>query len=451
MLEQNQAQDLCQQVFTRCGEYPAEVILVYKEQALTRFANNAIHQNVVEHNLTVYLRLLHGKRLGMASTNQVDHTALDELVSRAQTNAKASPEDPNYPGLAKPANFSPIDCFDHSTAVYAPELRADQVGVVCRLANEKGLNASGAFTTGINGLTYANTQDVFAHHAITEADFQTVVMAEDSSGRAQASSAKVSELDPESIGLEAIHKAINGRNPRNIEVGEFPVILDPYVTDDLLDMLNMYGMGGQTVLDGRSWMNDRLGEKVMSPSVSIWDDGLDSRGMPAPFDSDGVPKQRVDIVSKGVVNTPVYDRYTANMAGTTSTGHALPPYFPPYMHSIGPIGLNLFMAPGDSSLDDMIQSTKRGLYITRFWYTRLVHPRDCIVTGMTRDGVFMVENGEIAYPVKNLRFTQSYVGALAGVETIGRDTRLLKSEYGSHAKCVPAIKLNSFNFTGVTV
>jgi predicted Zn-dependent protease len=198
-------------------------------------------------------------------------------------------------------------------------------------------------------------------------------------------------------------------------------------------------------------MNDRLGEKVLSPLVSIWDDGLDSRGMPAPFDSDGVPKQRVEIVSQGVVKSPVYDRYTANMAGAASTGHALPPYFPPYMHSIGPLGLNLFMAPGDSSLDDMIQSTQRGLYITRFWYTRLVHPRDCIVTGMTRDGVFMIENGEIAYPVKNLRFTQSYVDALANVEAIGSETRLIKSEYGSHAKLVPAIKLNSFSFTGITV
>jgi PmbA protein len=109
------------------------------------------------------------------------------------------------------------------------------------------------------------------------------------------------------------------------------------------------------------------------------------------------------------------------------------------------------MAPGESSLDDMLQSTKSGLYITRFWYTRLVHPRDCVVTGMTRDGVFMVENGEIAYPVKNLRFTKSYVNALADVEAIGRETRLLKSEYGIYAKHVPAIKLNSFNFTGVTV
>lgn len=186
MLEQNHAQDLCQQVLKRCGKDPAEVVLVYKEQALTRFANNAIHQNVAEQNLTIYLRMLLGKRLGTASTNQHDPSALDELVSHARINAKASPEDPNYPGLAKPAYFSSIDCFDLPTAVYAPEKRADQVGVVCRLADENGLNASGAFTTGINGLTVSNTQDVFAHHTITEADFQTVVMAEDSSGRAQA-------------------------------------------------------------------------------------------------------------------------------------------------------------------------------------------------------------------------------------------------------------------------
>ena len=451
MLERNQAQDISQQILNRCGKDPAEVVLVHKEEALTRFANNAIHQNVAENNLIIYLRMLLGKRLGMASTNRDDPEALDELVARARTNAQASPEDPNFPGFSEPASYPAIDSFDHPTAVYAPERRADLVGIICRLADEKGLNASGAFSTGVIGISVANSQDVFAYHAISEADIQTVVMAEDSSGRAQASAWKVSDLDPESIGRDAIHKAEHGRNPRAVEVGEFPVILDPYVTDDLLDMLNENGMGGQTVLDGRSWMNDRFGEQVLSPEVSIWDDGLDPMGMPMPFDSEGSPKRKVDIVAQGVIKNPVYDRKTAQKAGTSSTGHALPPYFPPFMHSIGPVGLNLFMTPGETSLEDMIHSTQRGLYITRFWYTRLVHPRDCVVTGMTRDGVFMVENGEITYPVKNLRFTQSYVQALANVETIGKETILLKSEYGSHAKRVPALKLSSFNFTGVTV
>jgi predicted Zn-dependent protease len=451
MLDRNQAKELSQQVLKRCGKEPAELVLIYKEHALTRFANNGIHQNVAEQNLTIYLRLLLGKRQGMASTNRVDPEARDELVLHARMNAAASPEDPDIPGLTEPAEYSSIASFDHPTAVNEPDYRANQVDIVCHLAQGKGFNASGAFSTGVNGISVANSQDLFTYHSITEADFQTVVMTEDSSGRAQASSWKVADVDVEAIGREAIQKAEIGLDPKDVEPGNYPVILDPYVTDDLLDMLNMFGMGGQTVLDGRSWMNDRLGEQVMSPQVNIWDDGLNPEGMPMPFDSEGVPKQKVEIVSQGIANSPVYDRSTADKAGTFSTGHAVPPYFPAFMQNIGPIGLNLFMAPGETSLDEMIRSTQKGLYITRFWYTRLVHPRDCVVTGMTRDGVFMVENGEIAYPVKNLRFTQSYLDALANVELIGHETRLLKSEYGSHAKRVPALKLSSFNFTGVTV
>lgn len=451
MLERGQAQELSHQILKRCGKNQAELFLFHKEQSLTRFANNSIHQNVAEHNLTIYLRLLLDRRHGTASTNRVEPAALDELVSRARANAAANPEDPDFFGLAESAKYSTIDTFDQTTANYSPVLRAEQVGIVCRLAHDKGLNASGAFSTGVNGTSYANSQGLFAYHIITEADFQTVVMSDDSSGRAQVSGWKSEEINPEAVGGEAIRKAEQGHNPKHVEPGEFAVILDPYVTDDLLDNLNRNGMGGRTVLDGRSWMTDRIGEQIMSPQVSIWDDGMNPDGMPIPFDSEGVPKQKVDIVTQGVASNPVYDRYTAGKAGSNSTGHALPPYFPAFMNTYGPIGLNLFMQPGEASLEEMIRSTKKGLYITRFWYTRLVHPRDCIVTGMTRDGVFMVENGEIVYPVKNLRFTQSYVEALAKVETIGRETRLLKSEYGIYAKCVPALKLNGFNFTGVTV
>lgn len=451
MLERSQARELSQEILKRCGNEPAELFLFHKEHSLTRFANNSIHQNVTEHNLTIYLRLLLGKRQGMASTNRNEPAALDELVSLARANAAASPEDPDFLGLAEHAKYSTIKSFDHATANYPPKIRAEQVKNVCSLAQEKGLNASGAFSTGVNGFSIANSQGLFAYHVITEADFQTVIMSDDSSGRAQASGWKSEDIYPEAIGREAIQKAEQGRNPKQIEPGEFTVILDPYVTEDLLENLNRNGMGGRTVLDGRSWMNDRFGEQVMSPQVSIIDDGLNPEGMPLPFDSEGIPKQKVDIVTQGIASNPVFDRHTAEKAGTISTGHALPPYFPAFMRANGPIGLNLFMAPGDSSLEDMIRSTKIGLYITRFWYTRMVHPRDCIVTGMTRDGVFMVENGEIASPVKNLRFTQSYVEALANVEVIGQETRLLKSELGSHAKCVPALKLNGFNFTGVTV
>jgi PmbA protein len=366
------------------------------------------------------------------------------VVGRARQNALASPADPNFPGLASPTEYTPVQSFDEATAACSPERRAREVGVVCRLAAEKQLNASGAFSTAAGELAVCNSLGVFAYHRFTRADFQTTMMAEDASGRAQASAWQASAIAPEELGGEAIAKTERGRNPRKIEPGEYAVVFDPYATQDLVDMLDT---GATAVLEGRSWMNERLDKQVMSPLVSIWDDGLDTDGLPSPFDYEGMPKRRVDIVRSGVICGPVYNRYTAHKAGTTSTGHALAPAF----RMFSPQAANLFMAPGETSLEEMIRSTPRGLYITRFWYTRLVHPRDCVVTGMTRDGVFMIENGELAYPVKNLRFTQSYVQALADVEAVGREVRLIFAEYGGLSHHVPSVKIGRFNFTGSTV
>jgi predicted Zn-dependent protease len=308
------------------------------------------------------------------------------------------------------------------------------------------LNASGAFATGAEAVAVANSQGVFAYQASTRANFQTVVMGDDASGWARTDSWQVGDLPVEALGQEAIEKAERGRRPRPLEPGEYTVIFDPYVTHDLLSILDMHGMSAQSVQEGSSWMNDRLGQPVMSPQVSIWDDGLDPAGIPMPFDYEGTSKQRIDIVRAGVIAGPVYDRQTAQKEGRESTGHGLPPEY----RTFGALASNLFMGTGQATLDEMIRSTERGLYITRFWYTRLVHPKDCIVTGMTRDGVFWIEGGELAYPVKNLRFTQSYVKALAEVEVISRSSRLLTSDYTGFATRVPALKIGQFNFTGMT-
>jgi PmbA protein len=447
MLEEHEAQALCQQVLQRCGSQPAEVLLQFVDRALTRFANNTIHQNVAERDLSLRLRLFAGKRAGMASTNRTDAAALDETVARAQANADASPENQDDPGLPGPAEYAPLAAFDEATASCSPEQRARQVGEVCRLAQVKSLNASGAFSTGYAGMAVANSRGVFAYHRASRADFQTVIMAPDSSGHAHASGWRVADIPVISLGQEAIAKASRGRDPQLLEAGEYPVVFDPYVTQDLLSMLGRSGMGAQSVLEGRSWMNDRIGQSLLAPAVSIWDDGLALDSLPVPFDFEGVPKQRVDLVKAGLVQGPVYDRATALKAGKTSTGHAMPAN----MRMFGPLPSNLFLAPGAASLDELIRSTQHGLYVTRFWYTRLVHPRDCVVTGMTRDGVFLVENGELTRPLKNLRFTQSYVQALAAVEAVGRETRLLASDYGNLAVRVPALKIARFNFTGSTV
>jgi PmbA protein len=447
MIEEKEARKITDAILARCKGNPAEVTLLTLDSALTRFANNIIHQNVAERDAEISLRFMIGKKIGTATTNRLDQAGLDKLVERAWTNAQASSEDPNYPGLAEPASYKKVNAWDAETASYSAENRAKAVGVVCRMAAEKSLNASGAFSTGSGDTVVANSQGVFAYHSMTSADFQTVVMSNDSSGRTQGSAWKADELDVESLGRQAIDTAGRGHNPVKIDPGEYPVILEHYATEDLLSSLNFYGMGAQAVQEGHSWMNDRLGQLIMSPQVSIWDDGCDSTGAPLPFDFEGVPKQKVDIIKQGVVMGPVYDRYSAAKEGKASTGHATPINF----RGFGPIAAHLFMGTGDATVDEMIKATQKGLYINRFWYTRLMHPRDCVITGMTRDGVFMIQDGEIAYPVKNLRYTMPYVQALAHVEAVGKTSHLLIGEFGGISSRVPALKIKGFNFTGSTV
>jgi predicted Zn-dependent protease len=448
MLGREKAKSLCEDVLSLVGDNLAQVSIYTLDESLTRFANNSIHQNVAEVDITIGVRIFIGSREGSASTNRMTQDALEEVVIRARESALVSPENPEFPGLAGPASYEYLQSFDEITAEYSPQERAGAVRAVCQLAGKKDLNAFGSFTTGVAELILANTEGMFAYHMTTNADFQTVVMEKggDASGWAQQSGWAVGEIPAADLGTLAIQKTELGRNPKVIEPGEYPVVLDPYATHDLLMMLNMTGMGANTVQEGRSWMNDRIGKQVFSPEFSIWDDAFDPTGIPIPFDFEGTPKKRVDIVRDGVVLGPVYDRKTAKKEGLESTGHGLPPNSRGY----SPLAMNLFMATGNANIEDMIKTTKRGLYITRFHYTRPVHPADCVVTGMTRDGVYWIEDGEIRYPVKNLRFTQSYVEALADVEAIGGETILL-SAMGVVAARVPAIKLKHFKFTGSTV
>jgi predicted Zn-dependent protease len=447
MENREDVQKLIGQVLGRCGSQSAEVLLLATDSSLTRFANNTIHQNVHERDATLHLRLLDDRRLGLASSNRLDPAGLDELVASARLFARASQQDAEFPGFVSDGNYPSVVSFDPAAAACSPQQRAAQVSVVCRLAAEKALNASGAYSTGREVTAIGNTNGAFAYHAASRVEFRTVVMGDDSSGHAESFSWRLEDIPVEALGCEAISKAELGRRPRKIEPGEYPVVLDPYATQDILGNLDLHGMGASAVQEGRSWMNDRLGEKAMDSRVSIWDDGLDLQGNPLPFDYEGTPKQRVDIVRQGVLVGPVYDRQTASKDGVESSGHTLLPKY--RIHS--PAATHLFMQTGEASLEDMLHGMQRGLYITRFWYTRLVHPRDCVITGMTRDGVFMVEDGELAYAVKNLRFTQSYLQALAEIEAIGRETRLLVETYGDIATRVPALQVRRFNFTGSTV
>lgn len=448
MLGPTQIQAILQRALALSQAEQTEAVLFVHDTYLTRFANNSIHQNVNEHNTLLSLRAVVGKRVGASVTNDLSEAGLAAAAANALALARLQPENPDFPGLPQPQPIPAVEAFDEATATFTPEARARAVEAICRRTAENGLLAFGAFQTAIHESSVANSLGLFAYFPTTHADLQIVVMSEDSSGWAQQSAWRVGDLDTEALGNEALMKALRSRGPREVPPGEYPVVLESYAVSDLLQMLAFQGMGATAVQEGQSWLSGRLGQQLMSPSVSIWDDGNDVRGLPLPFDGEGMPRQRVEIVREGVALGPVYDRLTAaREPGKHTTGHALFP-FNPMLLGAGPMPQHLFLAPGDATLDEMIASTERGIYVTRHWYTRMVHPRDAIVTGMTRDGTFLIERGELAYPVKNLRFTQSYVQALAGVEMIGRETRLMGDWAGS--TCVPALKLRSFLFTGAT-
>jgi predicted Zn-dependent protease len=261
------------------------------------------------------------------------------------------------------------------------------------------------------------------------------------SGYAESAAVDVTDIDAGSIGRQAADKARSTGNPVSVDFGDWPVVLEEYAVVDLLSMLGYMGFSALAVQEERSFAEP--GKRVGSELVTIVDDGMDPATLPMAFDYEGVAKQRVPLIEHGVCRDVVYDSQTAFRAGRSSTGHGLPAPNP-----YGPFPLNMAMAGGTVSRDDLIAGLDRGLLVTRFHYTNPVHPKLAIVTGMTRDGTFLVEGGRIVGPVRNLRFTQSYLDALACTNAVSKERRTLRGDFGGVV--VPAIRVDSWTFTGAT-
>jgi len=420
-----------------------EVLLLGEDSGLTRFANSYIHQNVAESNAEVRVRVVFGRRIGVGTTNDLSVQGLRRAVDEASRVAKLQPENPDFVSLPGPRPIRDVQSYVKNTAEATPEQRAETVQMICTRATERGLEAAGAYTTGTFETAVANSLGVDAYDVSTAADLSMVIMGDDSSGYAAQVAMDVGAIDADRLVAEAVEGAVRGRGPITLEPGTYEVVLDTYAVLDIIQFLSYLGFGARAVEEGTSFLTGKLGQKVLGESIDIWDDGHDPSGLPAPFDYEGVPKQRVTLIERGVAEGVVYDSYTAHKAGKESTGHALPAPNP-----AGPMPTNVFMHPGNATRDDLIRSCKRGVLVTRFWYTEPVHPRLVVVTGMTRDGTFLIEDGQISRPVRSLRFTQSYLDALSQVEAISRETRLLREFMG--ATRVPAIKVAKFNFTGVS-
>jgi PmbA protein len=446
MLGQAQLKSLAHQVLHLARNADqAEVLISASSQALTRFANNQIHQNVTSSGAGLQLRVILDKKIGVASSDRLDKQGLEQLAERALTLAKNQKPDPGFVSLPSPpkSSYPKIHSFSSKTASYTPQARANSISIIVNLAKDNKQSASGAFGIISGETAVTNSLGVWAYDRSTKASLSTIFTGEQGSGYASQISRDVSDISAKKIADLALHKATYGGSPQDLPPGQYPVILEPAALADLLDFYLIYGPNARIYHEDVSYLQGRLGKKVFSPQVNLIDDPLDSQGLPSAFDYEGVPKSPLTLIRRGVIKGIAYDSYYSQKYHQPNTAHALPA-----PNTWGPIPTHVKLLPGKSSLDDLIRHVDRGLLVTRLWYIRLLHPRELNVTGMTRDGLFLIKNGQLAGRVKNLRFTDSLPSVLKSIIEIGNKSQLVGDQ--GFPYLLPQVRLSAFNFTSGT-
>jgi predicted Zn-dependent protease len=411
------------------------------ESALTRFANNFIHQNVGDTGHVVGLRLAVEGRVARGATNRVDDDALQSLVSQTLEVARLSPVDPEWPGPAPQAPIPESDHWDEATAAGTPKQRASLVKAFVD-AGDDMLAAGYCDTEGLT-TAFANSLGQRALGRATRATIDGIHRTPTSAGSAHQTSGRIGDLDGVAAGALAAERAASGAEPYDVKPGEYEVVLGPECAATIAIFLAFYGFNGKQVAENQSFVE--VGAEQFDPRVSMWDDATAPDALGPLFDADGTPKRRVDLVRDGVTTSVAHDRRTAMRLGAESTGHALPG-----AEAWGPLPSNIVVNGGDDTVEEMIAAVDRGLYVATFNYCRILDPKTQVVTGLTRNGTFMIENGAITGAVTNLRFTQSFVEALGPgrVLGLGDDLRFADSEFGAGLVRAPSLRLAGWNFTG---
>lgn len=439
MIDKNQAQEICQKAMSFVKEGQAEVTMSQTAGPLTRIANNTIHQNVETSDISISLRVDIDGRSGRADTNQFDDESLKTLARKASEAAKAITGRQELPPLMGPQKYRDIPAFDQSSAFVEPEQRAEMVLKAVNLAKQEKVELAGLVSNLLYVNAMANSNGLFAYHPLSQLTMEITARSGITAGRHAQTVRKAGDLDPEKVASVAIRKCLGGLNAKALEPGDYTVILEPEAVTTPLMFLSYLSFGAQAVQENLSCLSGKLGQKLMGDNITITDDAYHPLAIWAePFDSEGMPKKKVTIIEKGVAKGPVYDLKTAAKDKTETTGHGLP-----QPNTWGPMPRNIILEGGTVSLEEMIKSTKRGVLVTRFWYNRVVDRKVPIITGMTRDGTFLIEDGKISCGVKNMRFNQDLVEFFNNVETLGVPE-------SQENMVVPPLMVNNFHFTGLT-
>ena len=424
------------------GAAETEVHVDEVADALTRFANNGIQQNVFEHVVTVSIRTAAGGRTARATTNRMDEDSLRATIEASLSLAHSQPKDPKLLPMPGKQRYRHVNRFIKATAELTPEDRARAVRLACDLAAKKGQVAAGIFSSGQSQTAVGNSRGLFATYSETHSQFSITMQENPAASWAKADSADVRNIHPQKLAERASEKAHLAVKTKELEPGRYTVILEPAAVLDLVGFL-FYDFAATAVQDKRSCLNDRMGKQLFGKNISIVDDVFDPLQKGAPFDGEGIPRQKVLLVDRGVPKNLVYSRASAKAARRKPTGHgfALP-------NEYGEAPMNLVFSGGNSSVEKMVASTERGLLVTRLWYIREVDPYEKVMTGMTRDGLFLVEKRRVTGAVKNFRFNHSLIEMLGKVELMSPASRTTGEE--SFEMVVPAMKVRDFHCSEVT-
>lgn len=423
-----------------------EVTVNGSRTALTRFSGNQITQNVESTDYPFTIRLVYSGKVGRVSGASLRKDAIKKYLESAKEIAMHQKRKPDLKKLL-PAqkHYGDTKSFVSSAQKVDPADRAKKVSQCIGMCEKKKLEAAGILSNSLNIFAIGNSKGLFAFNKSTSARFSVTAIAKDSSGWGEHITTDFSKLDVEGKTETAIAKAIKSKNPRKVEPGRYTVILEPAAVADLISFAAYAVFNTRNYIEGRSWLSGKkTGAKIASSLVTLNDDAYMPGNMGIPFDFEGYPRSKVSLIENGVFKGLVGDRYTQKAGKIKNTGHSFG-----IDDNYGPVPLNLVIMPGKSNVDDMVKSTDKGILVTHFHYVNMLDPMKTTITGMTRNGVFMVEKGKVSKGLKNFRFTQSIIEALSNVEMIGGELELHSGGFWG-GYMVPSMKIRNFNFSSIT-
>lgn len=439
ILSKEEAQALLKKVLAYSKANECEVNLYGSDSGNIRYARNAVSTSGGISSTTLIVQSSFGKKVGTATINEYDDASLEKAVRRSEELAQLAPENPEFMPILGPQQYASSKTYVPATAAITPKMRADAVAKSLAVANENNLVAAGFWDNNVSFAAMMNSKGLFAYNTSTDVSFNVTLRTPDGKGSGYASKGynDISKLDVAAATRVAAQKAAASTNARALEPGKYTVILEPAAAIVLIETMFM-NMDARSADEGRSFLSKaggktKLGEKLLDERVNIYSDPLNPEMPTSTWSGDGRPQEKVNWIEKGVMKNLFYSRYWAQQK------NAKPIPFPD----------SAIMEGGSASLEDLIKGTEKGILVTRLWYIREVDPQTLLYTGLTRDGTFYIENGQIKYPVKNFRFNESPIIMLNNLEAMGKPERTVSGESNIQA-LIPPLKIRDFTFTSLS-